>query len=570
VLILGLDGVSLELIDQFAAGAGGLPSLAALRERGVSGPLRSTRPPTTLPAWTSFMTGVEPSTHGVPDFTVRLGYSVRFVGARLRAVPTLFEHLERQGLRAGVAWFPATYPPDPLRGYMISGWDSPVTAAGDTSFVHPGELATELEARFGGDHLVFDAIDEFSDDVGWHRRAAAALVRSVERRARVALWLLEHRPVDVAAFYFGEADTAAHHFWAFHDPSSPRRPASFDPALAVALRDTYRAIDRAVGALVEAAGPGAAVVVLSDHGSGGSSDLAIHLNRMLERAGLLAFSAGAASRVPAAGLLRGIGPGLVPPTLRRALFRFADGLAPTVVESRLRFGGIDWARTRVFSEELNYAPALWFNQRGREPAGVVREGDRDALARVVADLAEKVTAPDGTRLIARVIRREEVHRGPLAHLFPDLLLELERPGGYTPACLPSRGRPGEVVVRLAGKDLLGRKGRSLPGCHTDQGVLIVAGAREREHLRGTDRVASGVEVSGARLEDVAPVVVALAGEGIAAAPWFTGSPPAGLPRPAAPVAGAAGAGRGGAAGASYAPADSRVIAERLRRLGYLE
>lgn len=563
VLILGLDGVSLELIDQLAAGGEGLPNLTALRARGVSGELRSTRPPTTLPAWTSFMTGAEPSYHGVPDFTIRLGYSVRFVGARLRALPTVFEHLERQGLRAGAAWFPATYPPDRLQGYMISGWDSPVTAAGDTSFVHPPALAAELEARFGGEHLVFDAIDEFSDDAGWHRRAAGALVRSVERRARVATWLLEHRPVDVAAFYFGEADTAAHHFWAFHDPGSPRRPASFDPALALVIRDVYRAIDRAVGALVDAAGPRAAVVVLSDHGSGGASDLAIHLNRMLERAGLLAFSSVAARLAPAAGLLRGVGPGLVPPSLRRALFRFAGGLAPTVAESRLRFGGIDWSRTRVFSEELNYAPALWFNLRGRDPAGVVRPGDRDDLTRAVTELTEKVVAPDGTRLIARVIRREEVHTGPLAHLFPDLLLELGQPGGYTPACLPSYGRPGEVVSRLAGKDLLGRKGRSLPGCHTEQGVLIVADGA------GANRVERGGVVKGARLEDVAPVVVALAGDGLPAAPWFAGAPPEGLPGPAGadPGAPAARQARGETA---YEAADERVIAERLRRLGYLE
>ncbi|MBW2277575.1 MAG: hypothetical protein JRF63_08795, partial [Deltaproteobacteria bacterium] len=60
---------------------------------------------------------------------------------------------------------------------------------------------------------------------------ADALQRHIARRAEMASWLLHEHPVDVAAFYFGEADTAAHHFWAFHDPASPRRPAEVDPRL---------------------------------------------------------------------------------------------------------------------------------------------------------------------------------------------------------------------------------------------------------------------------------------------------------------------------------------------------
>ena len=75
------------------------------------------------------MTGASPSEHGVPDFTVRQGYGVRFVGASLRALPTLFQHVESQGLTAGAAWFPATYPPEHLKGFQISGWDSPITAS---------------------------------------------------------------------------------------------------------------------------------------------------------------------------------------------------------------------------------------------------------------------------------------------------------------------------------------------------------------------------------------------------------------------------------------------------------
>lgn len=553
VLILGLDGIGLDLVEQFRV-EGALPNLSALMRQGAWGELQSTVPPTTLPAWTSFMTGASPAEHGIPDFTIRRDYSVSFVNARHRRLPTLFHHLGQGGLDVGAAWFPATYPPEKLKGYQIAGWDSPVTSKGDPSFVYPRDLHHELEWQFGDEHLVFDAIDEFSNETAWYRSAAAGLLDSVDRRRRVALWLLEHRPVDVAAFYFGETDTAAHHFWAFHDRSSPRRPASFEPALSRVLRDTYRAVDQAVGELIEACGPSTSVVVLSDHGSGGSSDLALHINRMLEQAGLLHFASDRGSRM-GSKWLRGVGPGLLPPMLRRQAFRLAGGLAPTVAESFIRFGGIDWSRTQAFSEELNYAPGIWLNLRGREPGGIVDESQRDSVHRALLDAAKKVTSPTGLPLIKDVIRRETIHDGPQLELFPDFIVELARPAGYTPACLPSQGRSGPIVTRLAGKDLLGRKGRSLPGCHTPTGFFAV---RSSELSPG--------RLEGVRLEHIAPVVTALAG--VEGAAWFKHEPPAGLPTPE----GVARSQHDAVSDESpvYSREEERIIGERLRRLGYLE
>jgi len=48
---------------------------------GTHGPLRSTIPPWTFPAWTSFMTGKNPGKHGVFDFLrPRAGsYALEFV-----------------------------------------------------------------------------------------------------------------------------------------------------------------------------------------------------------------------------------------------------------------------------------------------------------------------------------------------------------------------------------------------------------------------------------------------------------------------------------------------------------
>ncbi len=560
LLIIGLDGAGPDLMEKFIR-SGSMPNTAALVDRGAFGPLASTSPPVTFPAWTSFMTGATPSTHGIPDFTIREGYKIRFLGAADRKTPTLFEHIESCGLKVGTAWFPVTYPPLPLSGYQISGWDSPVTSHGDASFVHPPHLHTRLAEQFGGDHLSFDSVDEFSSDKDWYLETSASLPGHLEKKAEMASWLLDNCPVDVAAFYFGETDTAAHHFWAFHDPTSPRRPSHFEPALAETIEKVYRAADEAIGRLLANAPKDVHVLLLSDHGSMGSSNVGVHINRALENAGLLTFK----KRIPmpvGAGAIRGKLVGMIPSHLRRTLFRLGGGLAPGLLESGVRFSGIDFTNTVAFSEELNYAPSIWFNQRGREPRGAMPFDSRDDTAARVEDALGGLTTAHGEKVVRRVIRREQLHTGDQAHIFPDLIVEFANINGHKPPCLPSNGKTGEAVAVLSGQSLLGRKGRSLPGCHSPHGIALVAGPGIGGPLDlGPDNIA---------LHDLAPVVCGLLGLPLAG--WFEGTAPGHLPSPfggskngphaneAVPSSGRQ----------SYTRREEAVVESRLRKLGYLE
>lgn len=67
VLIIGLDGGCWKVFDTFIE-RGYMPNLRALKETGVSGILKSTIPPITPAAWTSFQTGTKPGKHGIFDF----------------------------------------------------------------------------------------------------------------------------------------------------------------------------------------------------------------------------------------------------------------------------------------------------------------------------------------------------------------------------------------------------------------------------------------------------------------------------------------------------------------------
>ena len=68
LLIIGLDGLEPSLVRRWIASSK-LPTIARLRkDRPDGGRLRSTLPYATFPAWSTFLTGVNPGEHGVFDF----------------------------------------------------------------------------------------------------------------------------------------------------------------------------------------------------------------------------------------------------------------------------------------------------------------------------------------------------------------------------------------------------------------------------------------------------------------------------------------------------------------------
>ncbi len=475
-LVIGLDGADLDLVR--ALGPARLPSLFALMERGAFAHLESVQPPATLPNWTTFLTGTDPGAHGVFDFTTRTGYQVRFTAGTVREAPTVAGRLDRLGLACACIGFPATWPPERLdHGVFVSGWDAPVAFEADRSFVWPDALYDRIVERFGTPR--FDDVDEFDADApGWHARLPEALAARAGRKADLAEWLLKERAWDLFAVYFGESDTASHYLWSLHDPGSPRHPAGTDARTRGGLARVYAALDAAVGRLVDAGGGDRVeVTVVSDHGSGGSSDKVLYLNRALAEAGLCALREGSATgRLFTAA--KEIALTRLPPRLRERVFRAAGSALPGLLESRVRFGAVDMDRTVAFSDELNYFPAVHLNVRGREPRGVVAPSATAAVRREVERALRAIRDPwTGAPVVAEVWPREELFRGPHVGRAPDLLLELRLDGGYSYSLMPTGGAPAGTGPwrRLGPEEHLGRKGRSLPGSHRPRGLFVAAG-----------------------------------------------------------------------------------------------
>jgi len=545
LLVLGLDGATFDVIDPLVR-AGRLPNLAAWRDGGRAAPLASTVPPMSFPAWSTFQTGLGPGRHGLFDFTQKVpgAYRIRFANATHRAGESLFARVSRAGGRVLCLGMPATYPPEGVNGLLVSGFDAPVSTGTDPRSASDPALYGEIAAR-AGPWMRAD-LDEGARGPDWHERAAEALVGRVRRKARFAVEALRvlardgGRP-DLACVVFSESDTVAHHFWRDHDPDSPRHDPEASAVRRGAVAAVYEALDAACGELRAAFGEDAACVVMSDHGSGGSSRRVVHLNAYLAECGLLrrARPRLGAARDRAARGARDLALRALPPGVAERVFRRARGAA-ALLESAARFGGLDWARTAAFSEEANTQPGVWINAEGREAEGRVSPQDYERVRDEVIAALREWRLPGGGPVVARARRREEVYEGPFTERAPDVVVELADDAGYVLGLVstPWNGALPPSVRTLEVHELAGGRGRGMNGGHRPHGVWIASGeTAEALDLGPTPSLA-----------DCAPALLrALGVEG----------------------AGAPGADDAGEV-LDYTPEEEAQVAARLRALGYLE
>ena len=175
VVVLGLDGLEPTLAEKFMA-EGKLPNLARLKKEGTYARLRTTTPAISPVAWSSFMTGAEPSKHNIFDFlsrdprtylpdlssarigkpkrTLRLGkYLVPLSKPEVRglrkSVP-FWKLLGEKGIACTVLRVPITFPPEKFKGHLLSGMCAPDLKGSQGTFAFFTEDSDKVRRHEGG------------------------------------------------------------------------------------------------------------------------------------------------------------------------------------------------------------------------------------------------------------------------------------------------------------------------------------------------------------------------------------------------------------------------------------
>ncbi len=456
VLIIGVDGGTFRFIKPLVD-EGRLPTFKMLMDKGVHGILRSTAPPITAPAWTTFMTGKNPGQHGLFHFISfpKNSYDYYVINATNCRSKTMFRLASDAGRRVISINVPVTYPPENLNGIVVSGMLSP---KGKT-FTYPERLTEELLEQ----GYRIDVWDEDFDDAERYLNDVMDMSR---KRLEVSRRLLSTNSWDLAMVTFTGADRLQHKMWERED----------------LIRRYYILLDGLIGDLLTLVDDSTYVMVMSDHGFTPVKGTFL-VNQWLADNGLLR---------------RNRFLGKMPSTWVHLLGHRRHGfvsrlkyLVSSVISaaSRGRLLGyprmsINFEKSRVFARP---APVMFVNRKDRWFCGMVEPGEEyEKLKRSICERLGDLRDPKtGEKIVEDALIKDDIYSGECFDEAPDIVL-LPRDEGYDFLALESY----HSYVRA---DPIRKS------CHSMNGIFFLSGPEAQK----------GVESGVVQMVDCMPTILQL-------------------------------------------------------------
>lgn len=418
-LLLGFDGADCDFIEEMIA-KGELPNFARLRAGSTVQVIENDPGQGNVQFWKCAAIGAGPDYHGhyfylqfdPHTYDIRVDYEIG-----LPEVTPFWATLDREGYRVAVVdWY--EMPVTPLtNGVFIHRWlphesltateFSDETLASETSKYMPfNPIAESFESR------PRNTPEELAD---FFQR----VLSRIEGKARFIADHIRRDNWDLYVACFSDAHNIGHYYYHLQDENHRL----FDPAAAAMvkkpLEQCYRALDQALGLVLDAASPETNLFVFAGPGMAPFTSANTAMDEITRRIDL-GYGAPLSSAETAKKAYRSF----LPNKLRRRV-------APLARAIRRRFADHEYRRRRFFAlPHGDGAGAIRINMRGRERHGVVAPGaDYEAVVQEIKDgLSSFRDAADGRPIVKRVIDIARDYNGPYRDLLPDIFVEWDREG----------------------------------------------------------------------------------------------------------------------------------------------
>ncbi len=361
VVVIGIDGTPHSFLSKHIQ-AGDLPHLKRILQGGELKRMNSVQPCISSVAWSTYMTGVNPGRHRIFGFIDRKPnpFQIFLPNAAHMGAKTLWGMLSEMNRRVCVINVPVTSPPQPVNGVLIGGFLS----VDVLKAAYPQELGQELKSW--GYRIDADANLGRKDKQAFFED----LHLTLEKRWETARRLFEREPWDFFQLHVMETDRINHFLWEHYESGHSEYAGRF--------LDFYRKVDELLGEFYDRSKNIAEFIVLSDHGFC-TLKKEVYLNQWLEDHGYLK--------------LKGDAP--------KSVMDMAEG-------------------SRVYS----LIPGrIFLNLAGREEKGIVQTGtEAESLKAELTEALLALTDPeDGSKIIEKVMRREDLYEGHYAGEAADLI-----------------------------------------------------------------------------------------------------------------------------------------------------
>ena len=361
VMVIGLDAAPPELVfDKFKKK---LPNLSYLIDNGVYGPLRSTHPPITIPAWAVMMTSKNPGTLGFYGFRHRKKRTYNqfyIVNSRYVKAKAVWNILSENDKTSVVISVPPGYPPVPIKGYWISCF---ITPGSEKEYTHPPELKQELEGKFGP--YIFDVEFRIED----RQRIRENLFKMTKQHFDIINYLAREKKWDFFMFVEIGIDRVQHAFWKYFDKEHHLYVPGNE--FENVILEYYEYVDKRIGELLGNIDDETYVIVVSDHGAKRMKG-AFVVNEWLAEKGYLEFKKEPNEVIP------------------------------------LDKAEINWDKTIAWGWGGYYA-RMFINVKGREPNGIVNKEDYENVREQLMEDIKKIKDPEGNGMLNMPNKPEDLY-----------------------------------------------------------------------------------------------------------------------------------------------------------------
>jgi len=468
VFIIGLDGASWKVLNPIIKD-GLIPNLSTLIKKGTAGILKSTIPPITAPAWTTFQTGANPGKHGLYDFLdYRPGsYEFSLHSSKSIKLKTLWEIVSDTKKTVVSINVPMTYPPKKVKGATIAGMMSPSERS---NFTYPSDLYDELKNK-NKDYRIFPSPQLFfSSDI---EKIVNTFIDIEKKRVDAALYLMQKHDWDLFMIHNQCLDVLQHRFW----PYIFKDHKQFDETKWHSISHFFNSMDDNIGQLLSKLDDNTTIMVVSDHGFC-DLDKTVNISSWLNQKGFLSFKK--KSLLPK---VLSSAKKIDVFNIRKKFFFLSKEKVKAKVYQELL---IDWSKTKAFCAQGG--GLIHINCKDREPQGIVNRGkEYEEIRNKIIDKLKELKDPStGLNIVKNVFKKEEIYHGPFTKFAPDLI------------ALPENG----YALR---KTLIGnnnifsntRIGRDSVGTHDEDGIFIFSGKAVKKNCTSNP----------ANLIDIAPTVL---------------------------------------------------------------
>lgn len=494
VIFIGLDAAESTLLERWAR-EGFCPSLRSAMEQGAT--IRMASSLETLPGaiWPEISSGMGCGRHAHFYHGQQLHTGEAFKRPlepqEINTELYYWVRASRAGQRVFVSDIPQTVPAKDFNGLQLFEWGTHDRNFAITS--EPPSLLEEIRGKYG-DHPI-TACDSHGETREGYAKLLRGLKQGASVKTRIYLDYLKREPWDLFNVCFTESHCAGHQFWHFLDPNHPKHDPDAPDEFKNAVRDVYAEIDKGIGALIEAAGPGAKTVLVASHGMALYSGGPNLLNEVLARLGLTSEGEDTMQGRFWRNLQFSSNP--VIRTLREAFKSLASKHVIQTIQSGSGSLHEPFSRSETRAAELrnNRCGAIRLNLKGREPFGEIAPGNEAAaITETVREALLELRDPATREPIVKKVYTAREAFGPGHHPdVPDILVVFRDDLGVLDACWSERLG---LIKRTVYQHWLPRTGD-----HTPHSAMWVVNGP----------FPAGAQYAGGDVLDVGPTVLELLG-----------------------------------------------------------